>query len=134
MTASAAFLAGAVLMGVVPYLGSPVAAGVALAAFGALNGFANVLTITAFQQWAPPQLMGRLMSLILLASFGLFPVSVALGGLFVARLGPAPFFPVAAAVLVAAVLAGLTQKAWRQFGAAAGPAPLPAEPPAATAS
>ncbi len=39
------------------------------------------------------------MGLLLLASFGIFPVSVALGAVVVHDLGPAPLFPIAAAVL-----------------------------------
>jgi predicted MFS family arabinose efflux permease len=116
MVASAAFILEAGFVAVVPYLGSPIPAGVALAVFGGLNGFGNILTITTFQRWAPPELLGRLMGLVVLASMGIFPVSVALGGLVVRDLGPAPFFPLAGAVLAVAVLAGLTQRSWRTFG------------------
>jgi hypothetical protein len=59
------------------------------------------------------------MGLVLLASFGIFPVSVALGGLVVHDFGPAPFFPAAAAALAVAVLGGLTQRTWREFGRSA---------------
>jgi len=31
-------------------------------------------------------------------------------------LGPAPFFPIAAAALAAAILLGLSQRSWRQLG------------------
>jgi hypothetical protein len=104
-----------------------VAAGAALAVFGALNGFGNVITITALQRWAQPQLLGRLMGLVLLASFGIFPVSVALGGIVVHDFGPAPFFPIAGALLGTAVLGGLTQRSWREF-AATDPTPGPQAP------
>jgi predicted MFS family arabinose efflux permease len=116
LLASIAFIVEAGFVAVVPYLGSPVPAGLALAVFGGLNGFGNVLTITAFQRWAPKELLGRLMGLVLLASFGTFPVSVALGGLVVRDFGPSPFFPLTGAVLALAVLAGLTQRSWRAFG------------------
>ncbi len=53
-----------------------------------------------------------------LCSFGVFPISVALGALVVHNYGPALFFPLAAAVLAAAILAGLSQRSWREFGAA----------------
>jgi hypothetical protein len=82
-----------------------------------LNGFGNVVMITAFQRWAPPDVLGRLTGLLMLASFGVFPISVALAALVVHDLGPAPFFPLAAAALAAAVLAGLSQRTWRHFGA-----------------
>jgi hypothetical protein len=116
VVASVAFLIEAVFMVIVPYLGGPIPAGAALAVFGALNGFANILTITAFQRWAPPAMLGRLMGLLLLCSFGIFPLSVAFGGVIVHDFGPAPFFPVAGGALAIAVLAGLTQRSWRQFG------------------
>jgi hypothetical protein len=75
--------------------------------------------ITVFQKWAPPALLGRLTGLLVLSSFGIFPVSVLLGAVVVRNLGPAPFFPMAAGALALAILAGLTQKEWRRLGAAA---------------
>ena len=79
--------------------------------------------------------MGRLMGLLMLASLGVFPISVLLTGLVVHNLGPAIFFPLAAAVLTTAVLAGLTQPRWRNFGSApaASPATRAAAERAATA-
>jgi MFS family permease len=96
---SAAYLAEALFLAVVPYLGGVVLVGAALAVTGAMNGFGNVVMITVFQRWAPPDLLGRLTGLLLLASFGVFPVSVALGAVVVHDLGPAPFFPIAAAAV-----------------------------------
>ncbi|HMH92198.1 MAG TPA: hypothetical protein VK586_14075 [Streptosporangiaceae bacterium] len=78
--------------------------------------------ITLFQRWAPPELLGRLMGTLMLASFGIFPVSVALGAVAVHHLGPAPFFPIAAAATAAAILAGLSQRSWRNLGATGRPA------------
>jgi len=113
---SAAFLVEALFLAVVPYLGGVVLVGTALAVTGVMNGFGNVVMITVFQRWAPPDLLGRLTGLLLLASFGVFPVSVALGAVVVHDLGPAPFFPIAAAALAAAILLGLSQRSWRQLG------------------
>jgi predicted MFS family arabinose efflux permease len=117
VVASLGFLSEAIFMALVPYAGGVIGAGAALAIFGALNGFSNVMTITAFQRWAPPALLGRLMGLILLTSFGLFPLSVALGAVGVRDLGPGAVFPIAAALVAGAVLFGLSQRAWREFGA-----------------
>jgi MFS family permease len=117
IVASWAFLAEAFLMAIVPFLGSTAPAAVTLLVFGALNGFGNVITITAFQRWAPPDWLGRLMGIVLFASFGMFPISVVLAGIIVHRFGPEPFFVVSAVVLALAVLAGLTQPSWREFGA-----------------
>ena len=116
-TASFFFLAEAACTGLVPYLGGIPGAAAAMAGLGIANGFGNILTITAFQRWAPPDLLGRLTGLLLLTSFGVFPLSVALGALFVSDLGPAPFFLFAAGTLAAAILFGLTQRSWREFGA-----------------
>jgi hypothetical protein len=100
----------------VPYLGGTIGVGAALVVTGALNGFGNVLMITAFQRWAPPAVLGRLIGVLMLASFGVFPLSVALAALVVHNLGAALFFPLAGAALAVAILAGLTQRAWRDFG------------------
>ena len=53
----------------------------------------------------------------MLASFGVFPISVAVGAVVVHNFGPALLFPLAAAILVAAILAGLSQRCWRDLGA-----------------
>jgi MFS family permease len=114
---SFAYLAEAVFLGAVPYLGGTIPAGAALAAFGLLNGFGNVLVITTFQRWAPPALLGRLTGLLMLCSFGVFPVSVVLGAVAVHNVGPAPFFPFAGAAIAIAIVVGLSQRSWREFGA-----------------
>jgi predicted MFS family arabinose efflux permease len=128
---SLVFLGEALFLAVVPYAGGLITIGAAMAAVGICNGFGNVVMITVFQRWAPPNLLGRLTGLLMLASFGVFPISVALGALVVHNYGPAVFFPLAGALLAAAILAGLSQRSWREFGAvddsiaAAGPQRLP---------
>jgi predicted MFS family arabinose efflux permease len=114
---SLAFLAEAACIAVAPYLGATFAVACAMAGTGVLNGFGNVLTITAFQRWAPPAALGRLAGLLTLTSFGVFPISVALAAVLVRHWGPAPFFLLAAASTAVAILAGLSQRAWRDFGA-----------------
>ena len=123
---SVAFLAEAVFITAIPYLGGTAAAGAALAAVGVLNGFGNVVMLTIFQRWAPPDLLGRLTGLLLTASFGVFPISVALAALVVHGLGPAAFFPLAAVTIAIPLLAGLSQRTWRDFGMTARPATVPA--------
>jgi hypothetical protein len=114
---SLAYLAEAGCIAVAPYLGVTIAVAAAMAGLGVLNGFANVLTITAFQRWAPPGALGRLAGLLTLTSFGVFPISVALAAVMVRHWGPTPFFLLAAATTAVAILAGLSQRAWREFGA-----------------
>jgi predicted MFS family arabinose efflux permease len=121
VAASMAFFAEALFIAVVPYLGGTLPAGAALAALGVLNGFGNVVMLTVFQRWAPPELLGRLNGVLLTASFGVFPVSVAIAALVVHGLGPAPFFPLAAVTVAVPLLFGLSQRTWRDFGMAGQP-------------
>jgi predicted MFS family arabinose efflux permease len=121
---SVAFLIEAVFMTLVPYLGGAAGAAAMLVGLGAMNGFGNVTTITAFQRWAPPDMLGRLSAVLMVASVGVYPVSVLLGGAVVHAWGPARFFPLAAAALAVAILGGLTQRSWRDFGVVA-PAAVP---------
>jgi hypothetical protein len=95
-----------VFMAVIPYAGGVLGAGAALVVYGAMNGFGNVVMITAFQRWAPPALLGRLTGVLMLASFGVLPVSAAFAAFVVHGLGPAPFFPLAAAILAASIRPG----------------------------
>jgi MFS family permease len=113
------FLVEAVFIAVVPFTGSTTLAAAVLVVDGLANGFGNIVMITAFQQWAPPRMLGRLMGLLMLASFGSFPVSVALAALVVHNFGPALFFVSAAVLLALALLVGLSQRRWRDFAAPA---------------
>jgi len=115
--ACASYLTGGVAISLVPFLGGLAGAAAAALVFGATAGFGNVIIITLLQQWAPARLLGRVMGLVMLASIGTFPASVALSGVIVGSLGPAPFFPAVGAVLAAAVLLALTLREFRDFGA-----------------
>lgn len=117
VTASYPIMVAAAVIALTPFLGGLAGASAAVLVFGAGSGFANIVFITALQKWTPPRLLGRIMSLIMLASLGTFPISVAATGLLVGNLGPAPFFPIAGALLGLAVLGALTQRTFRQFGA-----------------
>jgi MFS family permease len=131
-----AFLIEAVFLAVVPYVGGLLPAAAVLVVVGVGNGFGNVVMITVFQRWAPPELLGRLTGLLMLCSFGVFPVSAALAAVVVHNFGPAPFFPLGAAILAAAVLAGLSQRDCRNLGAteSAGSAARPRRPSPSPAS
>ncbi len=120
--ACAGFVIGGITVAFLPYLGGLPGAAAAALIFGAAGYFGNVVIVTLLQQWAPPQLIGRVMSLVMLASIGAFPASVALAGVIVRHIGPAPFFPAAGAVLVLAVLLAATIREFRDFGVTAGPA------------
>jgi MFS family permease len=120
MAACVAFFIGGVAVALVPLGGLPGAAAADLV-FGAAAGFGDVVIITLLQRWAPAHMLGRVMSLVLLASFGVFPGSVALSGVIVRHIGPAPFFPASGAVLGVVVMLALTQSQFRRFGAASAP-------------
>lgn len=116
VAASYPLLVGAAFITLTPFLGGLPGAGGAVLLFGAGTGFSNIVFITALQKWTPAHLLGRIMSLIMLASLGTFPISVAATGQLVGHLGPAPFFPIAGGLLGIALLAALTQRTFRQFG------------------
>jgi len=129
VVAFAAFLIESAAAGLIPFLGGLPGGCAACLALGACNGFGNVIMLTLVQQWAPPRLLGRVMSLIMLASFGTFPLSVAISGVLVRSIGPAPFFPLSGAVLAVTVLLALGQRELRLLGAAPqqGPPGMPAQ-------
>lgn len=130
VTASYPLLGAAAVIALTPFLGGLPGAAAAVLLFGAGTGFANIVFITALQKWTPAQLLGRVMSLVMLASLGSFPISVAVTGQLVGHLGPAPFFPIAGALLGLAILGALTQRIFRQFGTSepVNHAAMPAKP------
>jgi hypothetical protein len=125
--ASAVFLVESACLALVPYLGGEAGAAAFLGLVGFCNGLGNVTFLTVLQKWVPTGMLGRVMGALMLCAFGTFPLSVAVTGVLVRHLGPVPFFPVAGALVAAAVLAGLTQREFRTFGAAedAGPQDVP---------
>lgn len=116
VTALLAFQISAVCVFAAPYLGDTLGVAGAIAVDGLMTGFGNVLCFSAFQRWAPPALLGRATGVVTLGIFGAYPVSVALAALCVRDIGTASVFVIAAVTLTAAVLFGLSQKAWREFG------------------
>jgi MFS family permease len=92
------------LLGVAPTV--PTAFGL-LVAIGLGAGFLNVHIVSWLQGRTPEAMRGRVMSMVMLGSFGLSPVSYALAGAVV-DLGPAALmFAAAGAIVVAASLVGL---------------------------
>jgi predicted MFS family arabinose efflux permease len=124
------FLAQVPLMACLPWAPWLAVAAAMVALWGGFNMWANVTTQTAFQRWAPPHLIGRLSGLLLTASYGMFPISVALAGLVAHRYGPDAFFILAAVTLAATLAWALSQQTFREFGMrpAAGPSAPPASP------
>jgi len=135
VVASAAFIGAGVFVALMPYLGGLPGAAIAALIFGAGIGFGDIIVITLIQQWSPAAVLGRVMSLLMLASLGVFPVSVAVSGLLVRALGPVPFFPAAGATLVLGLIIALSSSEVRNFRPATAPpqpsAPSPAPAPTA---
>lgn len=112
------FLVSAIATCLMPFSGGLTGTAITMAIFGMCNGFSNIICFTLIQRWAPSGLLGRVMSLVMLAGIGSYPASVAATGFLVRHLGPVPFFPVAGIVLAVALLAGLTRLEIRDFGVA----------------
>jgi MFS family permease len=129
--ASMVFLVEGAAIALTPYLGGEAGAAAALFVVGGTNGLGNVTFLTVLQKWAPPAMLGRIMSAIMLCALGSFPLSVVITGVLVRHLGPVLFFPVAGVLLVITMLGALTQREFRAFGAAGDPgdasAPRPVE-------
>ncbi|HET7018887.1 MAG TPA: MFS transporter [Streptosporangiaceae bacterium] len=112
------FVIEAVLLSALPLLGGLPGAVTAILLAGLCNGFGNIVLFTLIQQNAPSQSLGRVMSLLTLAAMGTYPISVWLSGLLIKHLDAVSFFPIAGITLGLAVLAALSQREMREFGAA----------------
>ncbi|WP_431973446.1 MFS transporter [Micromonospora haikouensis] len=111
-TAMLAGLVMAVAVALVPFTGYAGAL-VALAVAGVASTVTNVLVVTVVQQHTAPHLLGRVMSAILLAALGLFPLSGAAAGLVVDAYGSPVLFLATAATLGAAFGFGLSRRVLR---------------------
>jgi predicted MFS family arabinose efflux permease len=116
VTAGRLFLAQTAALVLFPVAGLAGAA-VAAVAFGLANAVGELIIVTALQRSFPPAFLGRIMGLVMLASAGAFPVSVALTTAVVHAAGAAAAFPLAGALTAAAIIYGLSRKAFRGFAA-----------------
>ena len=102
----------AAMIALLPTWGIPGAV-VCMLLAGITGSIVNVVLFTAVQLAIPSHLMGRVMSLLLFGSFGVYPFSVSLAGVLSTHLGPASFFPLSGLLLALAMLFGMTQRALR---------------------
>lgn len=121
MVASVAFITEAGAISLVPYVGGEAGAAAALLFLGVCNGLGNVLFYTLAQRQIPSAILGRVLSVIMLCSYGTFPLSAAVAGVLVRHVGTTPFFPIAGIFLVVAILGGNTVREFRDFGHLAEP-------------
>lgn len=115
---------GAVLLTVAGSLGialaaigfapSALVATLMLAPMGLGIGYINVIAIAWLQARTDPAMLGRVMSLVMLGSFGLNPLSLALAGALVDTAATA-MFAAAGALVIAAAAAGLLTGAHRRL-------------------
>ena len=119
------FEVAAVAILATPFLGHTLAVAGSLAVQGLTVGFANVLLYAAFQRLVPPALLGRATAVLTLGMYGTAPLSVALAAIFTRNLGSASFFLFAGISLTIAIIFGLGQKSWRDFGLAMGSVACP---------
>jgi MFS family permease len=105
----------AVLYAFVPFAGGLPGATLLVACAGLTNGILTVLAFTLLQQQAPRHLLGRLLAILMVATLGLYPFSVALVGIISARIGPQVLFPVSGAMMLGAALFGLMQREIRKL-------------------
>ncbi len=97
----------------VPYVGGIIGAALLIGCAGLTNGILTVLAFTILQQQAPRRLLGRVMAVLMVASLGLYPFSVALAGFISTHFGPTILFPLSGAMMLLAALFGLSQRAIR---------------------
>lgn len=128
VVAAGVFMLGAIAMCFVPFAGGIPGAAVCMAVMGGAISAGNTLMLPRLQAWTPPELMGRVMSLIMLAAFGSAPLSVLLTGLFVAHVSAAAFFPLVGIIDSIVFVGALAFPQWRNFGA---PVPEDEIPPLA---
>jgi hypothetical protein len=60
-------------------------------------------------------MLGRMMSLLLLASFGTMPLGILIGGFLVDGIGATATLPIAAGISALTLLLALTSKTSREF-------------------
>jgi MFS family permease len=83
-----------------------------LAALGVGDGYVAVVMMTLVQRMTPTDMLGRVMSLVMLAMLGVTPLSTALSGAIIA-LGPAVLFVGAGAgMLLVTVVAAARRRSW----------------------
>ena len=116
MLIAVAFVVAAAAIAAAPFIGGLPGLAAGMAVFGLGIGFDNVVSVTLIQRWAPPDMLGRVWGLLMLASVGSFPVATFVAGLLVRHLGPTPIFPISGGLLALSMGYGLTRREFRDFG------------------
>jgi MFS family permease len=83
-----------------------------LAVLGVGNGYAAVTLMTTIQRATPAPMLGRVMSLVMLATFGVQPISTAAAGAVIGLSADVLFVGCGAGVLATAVVAWAFRRSW----------------------
>ena len=95
-----------------------------LAVLGIANGYVAIVLMTLLQRITPPAMLGRLMSLVMLAMLGVTPISTALSGA-VLSLGPTVLFVACGAgMLAVTAFAAAGRHSWSLAALEAGATPV----------
>jgi MFS family permease len=114
--AVALFAGFAVGVGALGFITNPWIAAALMLATGLGNGYIAVVAMTALQRMAPKEMLGRVMSLIMLAMVGLAPISQAISGAVI-RISPEVLFGGAGVgFLIVAIWAATQRDAWNLGG------------------
>lgn len=106
-------MAGAIAS--VPFAGGLVGAVACVTVFAVANSWSGIMLTTSLQVWAPRHLLARVMSVLMLAANGTFPVSVAVAGITVNWFGVAGFFPVSGGAMALGIAAALSSGEFRRY-------------------
>ncbi len=93
----------------------PLAVGLTVV-MGAIVSATNVAVVSLIQQQAPPEMLGRVMSVLMFSSMSLTPVSYALSGAVARGAGVGGLFLAGGALVVVVAGAGFRVRAVREFG------------------
>lgn len=97
-----------------PY-GNVTSAIVLMVIFGLSNSISNVTLVTLLQLYIPRHLLGRVLGLMMFATYGSAPISFILAGVLTTRFGPVILFPFGGAALILAILFGISQRELREL-------------------
>ena len=105
-----------------------------LAVLGLGNGYIAVVLMTLLQRIAPAHLLGRLMSLVILAMLGVTPISTALAGAVIGLGAPALFLGCGVGMLVVTAIAAAYRHSWSPVSNKPGRRPRPLDHPSGTSA
>lgn len=99
----------------IPLISNDITGVLLLGAMGVCNGLSNVTFRTSIQQSFPRHLLGRIMGVVMFTEYGLYPLSVTLGGFVVTHYGYVLIFALGGCVNLLAVIFGLFQHELREL-------------------